>query len=74
MPRPLGILTIVAVLLFGVAPALSQTAPAKPRSPGVIATTDRVAMARRAACQKEARAKGLSFMKRLSYVKTCVKR
>jgi hypothetical protein len=40
----------------------------------VIATTDRVAMARRAACQKEARAKGLSFMKRLSYVKTCVKR
>ena len=72
MPRPLGILPIIAVLLVGAAPALSQPAPA--RSPGVIATTDRVAMAKRAACQKEARAKGLSFMKRLSYVKTCVKR
>jgi hypothetical protein len=74
VPRPLGILTIIAVLLFGAGPALPQTAPAKPRSPGEIAAADRIAMEKRAACQREARAKGLSFMQRRSYVKTCVKR
>jgi len=31
-------------------------------------------MEKRATCQREARAKGLSFMQRRSYVKTCVKR
>jgi hypothetical protein len=31
-------------------------------------------MEKRAACQREARAKNLSFMQRRSYVKTCVKR
>jgi hypothetical protein len=74
VPRPPGILTIVALLLFGAVPALSQTAPAKPRSPGEIAAADRIAMEKRAACQREAREKKLSFMQRRSYVKTCVKR
>jgi hypothetical protein len=72
--RPLGIFTVVALFLFGAVPTQSQTAPAKPRSPGEIAAADRIAMAKRAACQREAREKNLKFMQRRSYVKTCVKR
>jgi hypothetical protein len=49
-------------------------APAKPRSPGEIAAADRIAMEKRAVCQREARAKKLSFMQRRTYVKSCVKR
>ncbi|MGA8802034.1 MAG: hypothetical protein WB614_19855 [Pseudolabrys sp.] len=61
-------------VLSGTTSALSQSAPAKPRSPGEIAAADRIAMEKRAVCQREARAKKLSFMQRRTYVKSCVKR
>jgi hypothetical protein len=64
----------VTLLWFGVVPALSQPAPSKPRSPGEIAAADRIAMEKRANCQREARALKLSYFKRLRYVKECVKR
>ncbi len=76
MPRSLIILTAIGLFLSSATLALSQTQspPAKPRSPGEIAKADRIAMEKRAACQREAREKKLSFMQRRSYVKTCVKR
>ena len=75
MPRSLIIFTAIGLFLSGTTLALSQTEspPKKPRSPGEIAAADRIAMAKRAACQREAREKKLSFMQRRSYVKTCVK-
>jgi hypothetical protein len=76
VPRSLIILTAIGLFLSSATLALSQTQspPAKPRSPGEIAKADRIAMAKRAACQREAREKKLSFMQRRSYVKACVKR
>ncbi|MFZ0109924.1 MAG: hypothetical protein WA445_07890 [Pseudolabrys sp.] len=74
MPRYLLIFTAISLLLSGTTSALSQSAPAKPRSPGEIAAADRIAMEKRAVCQREAQAKKLSFMQRRTYVKSCVKR
>jgi hypothetical protein len=54
-------------------PVLSQTS-SKPRSPGEIAAADRIAMEKRATCQREARAKKLGFLQRRSFVKDCIKR
>jgi hypothetical protein len=54
-------------------PVLSQTS-SKPRSPGEIAAADRIAMEKRATCQREARAKKLAFLQRRSFVKDCIKR
>jgi len=75
VPRSLIIFTAIGLFLSGTTLALSQTEspPKKPRSPGEIAAADRIAMAKRAACQGEAREKNLSFMQSRSYVKTCVK-
>jgi len=52
---------------------LSQT-PSKPRSPGEIAAADRIALEKRATCQREARAKKLSYLQRRRFVKDCVRR
>ncbi|MGC1922897.1 MAG: hypothetical protein WA706_03585 [Pseudolabrys sp.] len=46
----------------------------KAEESGEIAAADRIAMEKRAVCQREARAKKLSFMQRRTYVKSCVKR
>ena len=76
MLRSLIIFSTIALFLSGTTLAVSQTQPppAKLRSPGEIAKADRIAMEKRANCQREAREKKLSFMQRRSYVKTCVKR
>jgi hypothetical protein len=76
VPRSLLIFTTIALYLSGTTLALSQTqsSPKKLTSPGEIAAADRIAMEKRAACQREAREKKLSFMQRRSNVKTCVKR
>ena len=60
--------------LAAAAPALAQTAPVKPKSPGEIAAADRGAAEKRHNCLIEARAQKLSFFKRRQYVRGCVKR
>ena len=74
MSRLLRILTLAVLTAFAALPALLQTASAKPHNPGEIAAADRVAMERRANCEKEARAEKLSFLKRRQFVKGCIKR
>jgi hypothetical protein len=70
--RPLGVFAC-SVLFFIATPVLSQT-PSRPRNPGEIAAADRIAMEKRAICQREARAKKLNFLQRRSFVKDCVRR
>jgi len=67
-------LALSAMFLLGTAPAIPQSAPSKPRSPGEIAAADRAAMEKRAACQREARAEKLSFLQRRRFVQSCIKR
>ena len=67
-------LACLSLLLLSTAPAISQSAPSKPRSPGEIAAADRRAMEKRAACQREARAEKLSFLQRRRFVQNCIKR
>lgn len=73
MIGPLGVLACSALFFMATIPALSQT-PSKPRSPGEIAAADRIAMEKRATCQREARAKKLSYMQRRRFVRDCIKR
>lgn len=73
MIGPLGVLACSALFFMAIIPALSQT-PSKPRSPGEIAAADRIAMEKRATCQREARAKKLSYMQRRRFVRDCIKR
>jgi hypothetical protein len=71
--RPLGGVFACSVLFFiATAPVLAQT-PSKPRSPGEIAAADRIAMEKRATCQREARAKKLSYLQRRRFVRECVR-
>jgi hypothetical protein len=74
MLQILRLFACMTIFWFGLLPAFSQVVPAKPRSPGEIAAADRLAMAKRASCQQEARAQKLGYFKRRSYVKECVKR
>ena len=73
MIRPLGVFACSLLFFIATAPVLSQTR-SKPRSPGEIAAADRIAMEKRATCQREARAKKLNFLQRRSFVKDCVRR
>ncbi|HET9689445.1 MAG TPA: hypothetical protein VFP79_19935 [Pseudolabrys sp.] len=73
MIRPLGVFACSVLFFIATVPVLSQT-PSRPRSPGEIAAADRIAMKKRATCQREARAKKLNFLQRRSFVKDCVRR
>jgi hypothetical protein len=55
-------------------PALSQPTPFKPKSPGMIAATDKDTTEKRANCEREARAQKLSYLKRRQFVKGCIRR
>ena len=74
MSRLPRIVTLALLTAFAAMPALSQTAPVKPKNPGDIAAVDRVAMEKRANCEREARANKLSFLKRHQFVKGCIRR
>ena len=74
MSRLPRIVTLALLTAFVAMPALSQTAPVKPKTPGEIAAADKVAMEKRANCEKEARANKLSFLKRHQFVKGCIRR
>jgi len=70
----LRIFSCVTFLWVSLIPALAQPAPSKPRSPGEIAAADRIAMEKRAGCQREARALKLGYFDRRRYIKECMKR
>jgi len=74
MSRLPRIVTLALLTAFAAMPALSQTAPVKPKNPGEIAAADKVAMEKRVSCEKEARANKLSFLKRHQFVKGCIRR
>jgi len=74
MSRLPRIVTLALLTAFVAMPALSQTAPVKPKNPGEIAAADKVAKEKRANCEKEARANKLSFLKRHQFVKGCIRR
>ena len=73
MIRLLGVFAWSALFFMATVPVLSQT-PSRPRSPGEIAAADRIAMEKRATCQREARAKKLSYLQRRRFVNDCVRR
>ena len=74
MPQLLRIFTCILLLSLATIPALSQSAPSKPKSPGEIAAVDRVAAEKRASCEREARAQKLSYLKRRNFVRGCLRR
>ena len=74
MSRLPHIATLALLAAFAAMPALAQTAPVKPKNPGDIAAADKLAMEKRANCEKEARAQKLSYFKRHQFVKGCIRR
>jgi hypothetical protein len=74
MSRLPHIATLALLAAFALMPALAQTAPVKPKNPGDIAAADKLAMEKRANCEKEARAQKLSYFKRHQFVKGCIRR
>jgi indole-3-glycerol phosphate synthase len=74
MSRLLRIVTLAMLTAFAAMPALAQTAPVKPKSPSEIAAADKVAMEKRANCEREARANKLSYLKRHRFVQGCIRR
>ena len=73
MIKLLGALACCLLCILSNSPLLAQSSPSKPKSPGEIAAADRVAMAKRAACQREAREKKLRYLQRNRFVRNCVK-
>jgi hypothetical protein len=71
LPR---IVTLALLTAFAAMPALAQTAPVKPKNTGDIAAADKVAMEKRANCEREARVNKLSYFKRHQFVKGCIRR
>jgi hypothetical protein len=74
MSRLLRIVTLAMLTAFAAMPALAQTAPVKPKNTGEIAAADKVAMEKRANCEREARANKLSYLKRHRFVQGCIRR
>ena len=73
MSRLPRIVTLAMLMAFAALPALAQTTLVKPKSPTEIAA-DKVAMEKRANCEKEARANKLSYLKRRQFVRGCIRR
>jgi hypothetical protein len=74
MPKLLRSLACIALFFFSTVPTLPQSARSKPKSPGEIAAAERLAMEKRAACQREARAQKLNYLQRRRFVRDCIKR
>ena len=71
LPR---IITLALLTAFAAMPAFAQTAPVKPKNTNDIAAADKVAMEKRANCEREARVNKLSYFKRHQFVKGCIRR
>jgi hypothetical protein len=74
MSRLPHFVTLALLAAFAAMPALAQTAPVKQKNPGDIAAADKLAMEKRANCEKETRAQKLSYFKRHQFVKGCIRR
>jgi hypothetical protein len=74
MSQLLRIVTLAMLTAFAAMPALAQTAHVKPKNTGDIAAADKVAMEKRANCEREARVNKLSYFKRHQFVKGCIRR
>jgi hypothetical protein len=74
MSNLLRIFVCTVLLLFAASPSFAQYPAPKPTSPGEIAAADKAAVEKRAACQREARAQKLSYLKRRQFVRGCVRR
>jgi hypothetical protein len=74
MPRLLRLSACAVLLSFVAFPAFAQYPAPKPTSPGEIAAIDKDKADKRAACQREARAQKLSYLKRRQYVRNCTRR
>jgi hypothetical protein len=74
MPRLLRLSACAVLWSFVAFPAFAQYPAPKPTSPGEIAAIDKDKADKRAACQREARAQKLSYLKRRQYVRNCTRR
>ena len=74
MPRLLRISSCAVLLSFVTFSAFAQYPAPKPTSPGEMAAVDKDKAEKRAACQSEARAQKLSYLKRRQYVRNCTRR
>ena len=74
MPRLLRISACAVLLSFVSFPVFAQYPAPKPTSPGAMAAIDKDKAEKRAACQREARAQKLSYLKRRQFVRNCTRR
>lgn len=74
MPRLLRVAMCAVLLSFVTVPAFAQYPAPKPTSPGEMAAIDKDKAEKRAACQREARAQKLSYLKRRQFVRNCTRR
>ena len=74
MPRLLRISVYALLSSFITVSAFAQYPNPKSTSPGEMAAIDKDKAEKRAACQREARAQKLSYLKRRQYVRNCTRR
>jgi hypothetical protein len=74
MSRLLRIFACAVLLSFVFFSAFAQYPAPKPTSPGEMAAIDKDKAEKRAACQREARAQKLSYLKRRQFVRNCNRR
>jgi hypothetical protein len=72
--RLLCLSACVMLLSFVKLPVFAQYPAPKPTSPGEMAAIDKDKAEKRAACQREARAQKLSYLKRRQFVRNCSRR
>jgi hypothetical protein len=66
--------TIVALIAFGISPALAQTASPKPKYPLEIAAASKRLAQKQEDCRLEAKRQKLGYLKRRSFIRACVKK
>ena len=76
MPQLLRVCYVcgAAVCRSSLFPPFAQYPAPKPTSPGEMAAIDKDKAEKRAACQREARAQKLSYLKRRQFVRNCTRR
>lgn len=74
MSRLLPVFACTMMLSLATLPAFAQATVSKPKTPGEMAAVDKDTTERRAACEREARAQKLSYMKRRQFVRGCLRR
>jgi hypothetical protein len=62
---------IVALFSIGTLTALAQSAPPKPKYPGLIAAASRILAEKNESCRLQAKQQGLHFLKRRRFMREC---